>query len=199
MVTIEKQTRNSVAGGYQIDHGQSAQSMSKVHKFRKKEDEDLRERCLSFLIEQLKAEDYWDLTYLLKAMNECDFITNFVSLIQASKNGSWVLPDELVSRSSICSRDIEQQELTARPDLSHDMNPEMYFEACSKLEDLKLEARKTSLHKVKENLDGDSFRRQDDIHVCIHEVIFSAVDKESTRIGMLFHSILLWNWAGNDE
>ncbi|CAI9291540.1 unnamed protein product [Lactuca saligna] len=72
----------------------------------------------------------------------------------------------------------EEQELTVGPELSsHDMKPEMDFEACSKLEDLNLEVKKTSLDKVKQNLDEDSFRRQDDIHVPIHEVIFSAVDK----------------------
>ncbi|KAI3689383.1 hypothetical protein L2E82_47339 [Cichorium intybus] len=73
--------------------------------------------------------------------------------------------------------DEDQQELTVGPELSHVKKPEMDFEACSKLEDLNLEVKRNSLDKDKENLDGDSFRRQDDIHVPIHEVIFSAVDK----------------------
>ncbi|KAL4565878.1 hypothetical protein LXL04_029984 [Taraxacum kok-saghyz] len=73
--------------------------------------------------------------------------------------------------------DEDQQEVSVGPELSHDKKPEMDVEACSKLEDLNLEVRSTSLDKGKENLDVDSFKRQDDIHVPIHEVIFSAVDK----------------------
>lgn len=65
--------------------------------------------------------------------------------------------------------DDDQQELTVGPKLSHDRKPEMDFEACSKLEDLNLEVRKTSLDKVKENLDGDSFRRY-----CTYEYTLSS-------------------------
>ncbi|KAI3672621.1 hypothetical protein L6452_38717 [Arctium lappa] len=63
--------------------------------------------------------------------------------------------------------------------LSHasDRKREMDFEPCSKLQDLNLEVRRNSLDNDKDNLEGDSFRRQDDLHVPIHEVIFSAVDK----------------------
>ncbi|KAI3686071.1 hypothetical protein L1987_79741 [Smallanthus sonchifolius] len=75
--------------------------------------------------------------------------------------------------------DEDQQDLTAGFALSHssDKNHAMGFETCSKMEDLNLDLRRNSLDKDKENLDGDSFTRQDDIHVPVHEVIFSAVDK----------------------
>ncbi|KAF5807652.1 putative dual-specificity kinase TKL-Pl-4 family [Helianthus annuus] len=75
--------------------------------------------------------------------------------------------------------DEDQQDLIAGPALSHgsDRNHEMGFEPCSKMEDLNLDFRRNSLDKDKGDLDGDSFSRQDDIHVPIHEVIFSAVDK----------------------
>ncbi|KAK9080772.1 hypothetical protein SSX86_000530 [Deinandra increscens subsp. villosa] len=75
--------------------------------------------------------------------------------------------------------DEDQQDLTVGLTSSHasDRNHEMGFEPCSKLEDLNLDFGRNSLDKDKGNLDGDSFTRQDDIHVPIHEVIFSAVDK----------------------
>ncbi|KAJ0751493.1 putative ACT domain-containing protein [Helianthus annuus] len=73
--------------------------------------------------------------------------------------------------------DEDQQDLIAGPALSHGRNHEMGFEPCSKMEDLNLDFRRNSLDKDKGHLDGDSFSRQDDIHVPIHEVIFSAVDK----------------------
>nr|GEY99013.1 serine/threonine-protein kinase STY46-like [Tanacetum cinerariifolium] len=73
--------------------------------------------------------------------------------------------------------DEDQQELTVGPAVSDSRNREMGFEPCSKLEDLNLEVKRNSLDKDKEDLDGDSYTRQDDSHVPIHEVIFSAVDK----------------------
>ncbi|KAK1406838.1 hypothetical protein QVD17_38446 [Tagetes erecta] len=75
--------------------------------------------------------------------------------------------------------DEDQQDLTVGLALSHasDKNHDVGFEPCSKLEDLNLDFRRSSLDKDTENLDGDSFTRQDDIQVPVHEVIFSAVDK----------------------
>ncbi|XP_071703283.1 serine/threonine-protein kinase STY46-like isoform X2 [Rutidosis leptorrhynchoides] len=73
--------------------------------------------------------------------------------------------------------DEDRQELPAGLTLSHSSNREMDFEPCSKLEDLNLEVKINSDDKDKEHLDGDSLSRQDDIHVPIHEVIFSAQDK----------------------
>ncbi|KAL8215613.1 hypothetical protein R6Q57_022450 [Mikania cordata] len=73
----------------------------------------------------------------------------------------------------------DQQDLTVGLTLSQtsDKKHEVGFEPCSKLEDLNLNFGRNSFDRDKENLDGDSFTRQDDIHVPIHEVIFSAVDK----------------------
>ncbi|XP_076898928.1 serine/threonine-protein kinase STY46-like [Bidens hawaiensis] len=71
----------------------------------------------------------------------------------------------------------DQEDSTAVLAHGSDRNNETGFEPCAKLEDLNLDFRRSSLDKDKEDLDGDSFTRQDDIHVRIHEVIFSAVDK----------------------
>ncbi|KAJ4700931.1 putative Protein kinase [Melia azedarach] len=82
---------------------------------------------------------------------------------------------EFINISSTARPSVDPDTEVAVP--SHKRDSAIDFEPCSKLEDLNLDVRKNSNDMEDKCVAENSSRRQESLHVPIHEVIFSTVDK----------------------